>query len=169
MTSPSLHPAALPEPLLLADCELERLRRSGPGGQRRNKVETGVRLRHRPTGLVGEATERRSARQNHAAAVQRLRCLLALHVRRPASAPSELWLRRSRGGRLAVSPDHADAPALLAEALDLLAALDWDHRAAAERLGVSATQLVRLLSLEPEALRRLNGGRSARGLSPLKV
>ena len=46
------------------DCRLETLRRSGPGGQNRNKVETGVRIYHLPTGLVGEATERRYQGEN---------------------------------------------------------------------------------------------------------
>ena len=33
---------------------------SGPGGQHRNRTESGVRLTHRPTGIVVLATERRS-------------------------------------------------------------------------------------------------------------
>ena len=37
-----IHPAALPFDALLKECEVRRLRRSGPGGQHRNKVETAV-------------------------------------------------------------------------------------------------------------------------------
>ncbi len=169
MSDPAPHPAALPEAQLLAACQLERLRRSGPGGQRRNKVETGVRLHHRPTGLVGEATERRSALQNQQAALQRLRYLLALRIRStPASEPGPLWQARSRGGRLAINPDHPDAPALLAEALDVLHSLEWNHQSAASHLGVSSTQLIRLLSLDPRALQQLNDARAERGLAPLR-
>ena len=46
------------------DIVIQFLRASGPGGQHRNKTETGVRLRHIPTGIVVTATERRSRRQN---------------------------------------------------------------------------------------------------------
>jgi protein subunit release factor B len=44
----------------------------GPGGQHRNKVATGVRLTHRPSGLVVTATERRSQSANREAALVRL-------------------------------------------------------------------------------------------------
>ena len=55
-----MHPARLPIDELLADCEERRLRRGGPGGQHRNKVETAVELTHRPTSVAAEANERRS-------------------------------------------------------------------------------------------------------------
>jgi len=48
----------------------------GPGGQHRNKTATGVRLRHRPSGIRVQATERRSRAQNLAAAWARLRARL---------------------------------------------------------------------------------------------
>ncbi|MCA9240852.1 MAG: peptide chain release factor-like protein, partial [Planctomycetales bacterium] len=44
------HPSAVPLEELERDCKIERLRRSGPGGQHRNKVETAVVITHQPTG-----------------------------------------------------------------------------------------------------------------------
>jgi len=55
------------------ECDMEFLRGSGPGGQHRNKVETGVRLRHLPTGIVVTAMERRSQARNRKLALERLR------------------------------------------------------------------------------------------------
>jgi len=54
------------------DCDVEFFIASGPGGQHRNKVETGVRLLHRPSGIVVTATERRSQHANREMAFQRM-------------------------------------------------------------------------------------------------
>jgi protein subunit release factor B len=54
------------------DCDIEFFVAGGPGGQHRNKVETGVRLRHRATGIVVTATERRSQSANRDAAYERM-------------------------------------------------------------------------------------------------
>jgi protein subunit release factor B len=54
------------------DCDLEFFIASGPGGQHRNKVETGVRLIHRPTGISVTATERRSQHANREVAFERM-------------------------------------------------------------------------------------------------
>jgi protein subunit release factor B len=54
------------------DCDLEFFVAGGPGGQHRNKVETGVRLRHRLTGIIVTATERRSQTSNRDMAYERM-------------------------------------------------------------------------------------------------
>ena len=56
----------------LADCDVETFRASGPGGQHRNKVASAVRIRHRASGAVGQATEHRSQHQNKKAAWERM-------------------------------------------------------------------------------------------------
>lgn len=167
--SMTLHPASLPIEELLRDCREQHVRRSGPGGQNRNKVETGIVLTHEPTGVTVEASERRTQRENKAVAIQRLRRALAVEVREPVVAgPSELWRSRIRQRRIILNESHEDHPAMLAEALDRLAALDWDLSAAAAQLDVSATQLVKLLQTEPRAFQLLNAERANRGLGALK-
>ena len=164
------HPAALPIDELLTECQVTRTRGSGPGGQHRNKTETAIVITHRPTGVRGEASERRSQAENLAQAKHRLRVELALAARseETAIAPSPLWQGRANGQRLTVSTSHDDFPALLAEALDALAATDWAAPATAEQLGVSTSQLVKFLKQEPRALALLNGQQTERGLHPYR-
>ena len=75
----------LPEHLrrLLADCDVETYRSSGPGGQKKNKTESSVRMRHRPTGIVRIATESRSQSRNRETALERLWAALEARARRP--------------------------------------------------------------------------------------
>ena len=163
------HPAALTTEELLSDCRETRTRRSGPGGQHRNKVQTAVVLEHLPTGIVAEGSERRSQLQNRNVALQRLRVKLALSVRSAAQeAPSDLWQRRTVGGRISVSVEHEDFPALLAESLDLLHLLDYDVSSAAARLGVTTSQLVKFLKNEPSALTQVNDSRESQRLTRLR-
>lgn len=162
------HPAALPPDRLLADCDLRFTRRSGPGGQNRNKVETAVVLTHQPTGIVGQAGERRSQAENRAVALFRLRLNLAIEVRTNPVGPSPLWESRLKGRKIPVNPAHDDFPALVAEALDFLHAAGDDPTGAAASLGVSTSQFVRLLATEPRALAGLNARRESRGLHPLR-
>jgi len=52
---------------------VETYRSSGPGGQRKNKTETAVRLKHPPSGITVVATEHRSQALNLSLAFERLR------------------------------------------------------------------------------------------------
>ncbi|MHC4994741.1 MAG: peptide chain release factor family protein [Planctomycetota bacterium] len=166
-----VHPAAIPPDDLLADCDVRAGRGSGPGGQHRNKVETAVTITHCPTGVTGQASERRSQRDNKKIALFRMRVNLAIETRVDRSETgeaSDLWRSRCRRGKVSVNPDHEDFPAMLAEALDTIAGCGWEPKDAAQRLGCSATQLVKLLKLEPRGLESVNRERERVGLHRLR-
>lgn len=165
------HPAAIDDEALLAQCDFTRDRSSGPGGQHRNKVETQVKLHHRPTGAHAQAGERRSQNENKQVAVRRLRLILAVEHREPiprGESRTALWRSRVRKGRIACNPSHHDYPALLAEAMDHIAESGWELHDPAVRLEVTASQLLKLLKDHPPAVAKLNAERRALGLHPLR-
>src|SRR5262245_20968503 len=73
---------------LLAECDVHAHRVGGPGGQHRNKTETAIRLVHRPSEFVVTAGETRSQHANRAAALRRLREMIAVRVRVPPGSSS---------------------------------------------------------------------------------
>src|SRR5881397_498473 len=77
---------SLTDPQLLAQCAVDTYRASGPGGQKRNKTSSAVRLRDPPSGLLVIAEESRSQHENRAKALQRLRQAFYLKVRDPLTA-----------------------------------------------------------------------------------
>ena len=61
---------------------VEPYRAPGPGGQRKNRKETAIRLTHPPSGIIVVASERRSQAQNREVAFDRLIKKLA-QINRP--------------------------------------------------------------------------------------
>lgn len=163
------HPASLSDEDLLAACDIQFTRRGGPGGQHRNKVETAAILTYRDSGISAEASEERSQSDNRRAALRRLRFKLAISIRcTVGTEPSALWQSRRAGSRIAIADEHADLPAILAEALDVLASHQYKAGAAAEHLGISTSQLVSLLKQYTPAFSLLNDQRKLAGKPPLK-
>lgn len=183
-----MHPAELPTDDLLAQCEILRTRRSGPGGQHRNKVETAIVIKHEPTGLVAEANEKRSQAENRAVAIQRLRLVLAVEHRAvrdgtySQSKPSESKTSQSNGDlkasdllktrirhrKLSVNLKHEDFPKLLAELLDHLAAANYELAKVASQIDLTNSQILKFLKQHPPAFEKFNRERAKVGLPRFK-
>ena len=59
------------------DCEYQTFRSGGPGGQYQNTTESGIRIIHKPTGLIAESRQERSQVQNKETCLKVLRGKLA--------------------------------------------------------------------------------------------
>jgi hypothetical protein len=163
----------LSDAMLLRQCEVDVYRASGPGGQKRNKIESAVRLRHQPTGISVVAEESRSQHENKARALRRLRKAIALGVRREVSVsdyrPSELLASCiTKSSKLHVGRKDARYLGAVREMLDLLWACGMQVSTAAARIGVTTANLSRLLRDDPAVWRRVCELRTAAGLSALK-
>ncbi len=143
---------------LLKECQQERYRASGPGGQRRNKVETAIRLHHRSSGLMAQAEESRYLQENRTRALRRLRERMALELRipfdleAPPSVP-EILAQRGPKGRLSVNPRNRGYPIIVATVLDALEAAEGSYAKAARALGLTTSQLLRFLRSDPHVWR----------------
>jgi hypothetical protein len=153
----------LTDPQLLDQCAVDTYRASGPGGQKRNKTSSAVRLRHVPSGLAVIAEESRSQHENKARALRRLRERLYLALREPLAAP--------RGGEaVALKVGRRDARfwPTVGLVLDALWGAGGRVSEAAAALGVSTGQLVGFLQQEPAVFAQANVLRQHFGHKPLK-
>ncbi len=175
MPQPSLRDRvlALDDAGLIAACAVDTFRASGPGGQKRNKTDSAVRLRHAPTGVSAEADESRSQHENRARAARRLRLAIATEVREPIDLGAwepppalTLLIRVGSGPAIRREPRYATAIAMV---FDVLEASRWSLADAAARLGVSTAALGRFVAEEEAVFRAANTRRRARGLSPLRT
>jgi hypothetical protein len=157
---------------LLADCRWETFRGPGPGGQKRNKTSSAVRVTHAPTGLSAVATETRSQARNRANALERLRHRLAVELRRRVDLesfrPPDWLVTATSGGapaRLRRRPD--DYLAAVGLVLDIVAAAAGSVSDAARHLGVRTANLVSFLQRDDDALAYVNRLRARAGLRAL--
>jgi hypothetical protein len=168
----------LSEDLLLAQCEVDTYRASGPGGQKRNKTSSAVRLRHLPTGLIVIAEESRSQHENKAKALKRLWRALFLHLRddlpAEARAPETIAdhpdyaAARGSDGRLHLSARDARFWPAVGVVLDVLAVCEGRVADAAALLGISTGNLIDFLQTDPKVWQEANRQRALFGQKPLR-
>lgn len=157
---------------LLDQCGVDTFRASGPGGQKRNKTASAVRLRHLPTGLTGLASESRSQHDNKRRAVRRLRQRIAAQWRQGVAleayqAPEPLATLISPRRSRSLAREGAQYAHAVAQLLDLFVAADCSVRNAADYLDLGSAALCRLLAERPWVHRSANQLRAQRGLGPL--
>lgn len=170
--------APLTDAQLLAQCEVDTYRASGPGGQKRNKTSSAVRLRHPPSGLLVIAEESRSQHENKARALRRLRQALFLKLREPLAveelSPEALAARPDFGpardgeGRLHLSPRDPRFWPAVGVVLDVLNSLEGRLSEAAAALGTTTANLGDFLRGEEKVWEQANQLRARFGHKALR-
>ena len=160
---------------LIAQCEVDRYRASGPGGQHRNKTESAVRLRHKLTRVTAIGEDSRSQSENKLHAVRRLRSAIALEVREPVRIEDYVPSPRLRafvaagtaplGAKTKLTGEYW---ASIAELLDLLVGGDLEIAATAQRLGITTGAMSKLLLHDDQVARVVNDLRRAKGMRALR-
>ena len=164
---------------LLAQCEVDTYRASGPGGQKRNKTSSAVRIRHPPSGLTVIAEESRSQHENRARALKRLRQAIYLKLRdeltEPERRPEALAARPDYGpardaqGRLSLGRKDPRYWPAVGVVLDVLQAAQARVSDAAEILGISTGNLIAFLSNDAKVWEQANHLRARFAHKPLRA
>ena len=160
--------AALTDDQLLAQCEVDTYRASGPGGQKRNKTSSAVWLRHLPTGLLVIGEESRSQHENKAKCLKRLRQALYLHLRDPVVAEllptdPDVMAAKDADGRFHLGFRDPRFWPLAGIILDVLTTTEGQVSTAAELLGTSTANLIAFLQTDPKVWQEANRTRAAFG------
>jgi hypothetical protein len=161
---------------LLAQCEVDTYRASGPGGQKRNKTSSAVRIRHLPSGLIVIAEESRSQHENRAKALKRLRQAFYLKLRETIRTEElgsltqreKLASVRSSSGKLEVGRRDARFWPVAGLVLDVLEATEARVCEAAQALGISTGHLIDFLETDPKVWECANQMRQRFGHKSLK-
>ena len=115
--------------------EFDFFKRSGNGGQKRNKTSSAVRVTLKDFDISAEDCTERSQKLNRSKALQKLRHKLAMSVRLEA-----------KGELLTVyAPSNDKYPLFLAGLLDILESVDFSFKECGSKLNLSSSQVEKLL------------------------
>ena len=114
-------------------------KRSGNGGQKRNKTSSAVRVKLEEFDISAEDCTERSQKLNRSKALQKLRHKLAMTVRE--SVTDEVLT--------AVAPSNSRYPLFLAKLLDILDSVNYSFKDCGLKLNLSSSQVEKILRKDP--------------------
>ena len=119
--------------------EFDFFKRSGNGGQKRNKTSSAVRVTLKQFEISAEDCTERSQKLNRSKALQKLRRKLAMNVRETFT--DEVLI--------IAAPSNSKYPLFLAHLLDLLAEVNYSFKDCGLKIGLSSSQVEKLLRKDP--------------------
>jgi len=170
------------EAALLKNCRVDAYKSSGPGGQRKNKVATAIRLVHKPSGISAQGQETRSQARNKTLALRNLRMHIACacrttqdieHLLIPDQIAEYFKPSKQQGPkgqakiRLAIPGGNWCFWPTAAFALDVFDAAEGQLSSAAQAMNISTANLASFLRSHRNLLAAAQAIRQAHGHSPL--
>jgi hypothetical protein len=168
---------------LIKDCRVDRYKSSGPGGQHKNKVETAIRVVHKPSGLSACGQQTRSQLRNKTLALRNLRMHIACSYRQPQdltklTIPDEIaeYLQppaasapqRSNKRKLSLASGNWYFWPVVAIVLDVFDSSQGQLSTASTALGISTANLAAFLRSDRHLLQAAQAIRTAHNHTPLR-
>jgi len=147
------HLLRLSDAELLRLCETQAYRGSGPGGQHRNKTNSGVKLKLINFGIETYSCDDRSAHINKLFALKKLRMKIALQIREEPALQIPFAFPGTAGK---ISADNKLYPEFIADVLDRAKAASGDLSDAAIMWGLSKSALNKIILADKKVLEVLN-------------
>ena len=143
----------------LTHCLIDFYKARGPGGQKKNKTESAVRLTLKENGISATASEDRQQSVNRSRCIKRLKLQVAFEMR---SEP-EPWQ-----GQLDMNPSNKNYPLFCAILFDHFNENSWQMSTVAEIYGISTGKLVKILAKSDTLWQEVNRQRTKNNLKPLR-
>ncbi|MCP4217958.1 MAG: hypothetical protein GY765_25165 [bacterium] len=151
----------------LKQCKTSNYQASGPGGQKRNRKLSAVRLTHTESGLAVTASEYREPNRNLSRAVWKLRLELALSFDLEKKALKDFLVPVEKF-RVNVADGHADFPMCVLAAFPIFFLEEGSVGEASTKLQCSSSALIRFFRKDKALWRKVQGIRTQFGHYPLK-
>ena len=140
-------------------CLIDFYKARGPGGQKKNKTESAVRLTLKESQISATAAEDRQQSVNRTKAVKRLKLQIAFEER----LPPEQW-----SGQLDMNPSNKNYPLFCAILIDHCVEQNWQISSVATHYGLSTGKLIKILATSDTLWQEVNRQRAKLGHKPLK-
>ncbi len=139
-------------------CRITFTKGSGPGGQKRNKTSSAVKVELPQWGISTADCTERSQFRNRTKALKKLRMQIAANIRKAPQHPENMEC----------SMHSASYPLFAARLLDILNEYSFEYRDAADFCGISPSGLLKKLYRDPELWQIIQKRRNTAGLPPLR-
>ncbi|MCP4180077.1 MAG: peptide chain release factor-like protein [bacterium] len=138
-------------------CKAENFKSTGPGGQKKNKTSSAVRVTHIPTNLTATSDNYREQSINKKKAVKKLKIKIAINIRGP----------KVKINRPVISTSSNDYPLWIAKIFDIFNENKYDIRNTAKILELSTSKLIKLIYKDKIIWDIVNKNRVINGTYPL--